>query len=147
MEIPDILKLWMAGLAGAGDGVFVVDGNGLIILWNSELEQILEIKSSQAIGRPCYEVFQGKDLFRNLFCYDCCPVRGMVKRGLPIQRFDLLVPRANGEEVRLNSTVLSLPSEEEKAPLIVHILREITPDREMHRALSVISSRKFPQTS
>lgn len=147
MEVPEVLKLWLEGLAGAGDGVFVVDGNGFITLWNSELERILEVESSRALGRPCYQVFQGKDMFRNLFCYNCCPVKVMVERELPIQRFDLLVPRAGGAEVRLNITILSLPAGEEKPPLIVHILREITPDREMHRALSLISSHKFPQSS
>lgn len=142
MESSEVLNLWMQSLTGAGDAVFVVDGKGAIVLWNREAERILEWTSSQAVGQPCFEVFRGLDLCRNLFCYDRCPVKVMVERGLPVQRFDLWVPRPRGQETRLNLSILSLPSANGNGPLIVHLLREISPEREMHRALSLAHRRK-----
>lgn len=147
VENQEVLNQWLAGLTGAGDGVFVVDEKGGIVLWNREAERILGRKSADAVKQPCYEIFRGKDLCRNLFCYDRCPVKVMAERGLPVQRFDLLVPLPGGEEVRLSISVFSLPSGNGSAPLIVHLLREVTPQREMHRAISRVPRRKASKTS
>jgi PAS domain S-box-containing protein len=94
-------------LGRAGDGVCVVAGDGRIVLWNAAAERMLGVPRREAIGRPCCEVFAGRDADGNRLCYQGCHVMSLVKLGEPIQSFDMASRTKAGNPIWLNVTIVT----------------------------------------
>ena len=76
-------------LGRAGDGAFVITADGKMVLWNRAAEKILGYTAREALGRPCCELFVGRDDSGNRLCYKGCHVMTLVKMGDPVQNFDM----------------------------------------------------------
>lgn len=91
-------------VATTGEPAFAVDLEGRILAWNAAAEHCLGYRSSEVLGRPCWTILQGQDLFSNRYCDENCPVRGMAAKGEPapgqLERATLL-PAAGGIEPSL----------------------------------------------
>jgi len=59
-------------------GIFAVDGDWCITLFNKEAEKITGFKQKEALGRKCYEIF------RTDLCIKGCYLREAVKTGKTI---------------------------------------------------------------
>lgn len=118
----DVLDL----LTQTGDGVFAVDPEGRIILWNRSAEKILGYTSREVLGRPCCAVMEGQDEFRNTICFEGCHISMMVKRGEPVNSYDMLTRSKKGREVWLNVSTLAIPSPRRDLQVIVHFFRDVT---------------------
>jgi PAS domain S-box-containing protein len=66
-------------LDSISEGVFSVDDQWRVTSLNRAAEQLLGISRSEALGRPCSEVFKS-DL-----CHDACPLRYTRETGLSIR--------------------------------------------------------------
>ena len=119
---PDLLDL----LTQTGDGVFAVDPEGRIILWNRSAERILGHTSREVLGRACCTVMEGQDEFRNTICFQGCHISRMVKRGEPVNSYDMLTKSKNGREVWLNVSTLAIPSARRDLQVIAHFFRDVT---------------------
>ncbi len=123
-------------LARAGDGVFVIGSDGRIIAWNRAAEKILGHAAREVVGKPCCEIFAGRDGDGNRLCYQGCHVMSLVKIGEPVQHFDMQARTKAGRPLWLNISVLSLAGTRRTGGMIVHLFRDVTATRELVRLVS-----------
>lgn len=120
-------------LARAGDGVFAVGQDGKIVVWNRAAEKILGYTAREAMGRPCCEIFVGRDDKGNRLCHAGCHVMTLVRIGEAVQNFDMSTRTKAGQPVWLNVSILSVPTARGNHALTVHLFRDVTTARELLR--------------
>jgi PAS domain S-box-containing protein len=120
-------------LARAGDGVFVIGQDGKVVLWNRAAERILGHSAREAVGRPCAEIFGGRDDKGNRLCYQGCHVMTLIRIGEAVQNFDMATRTKTGQPVWLNISILSVPTARGNHALMVHLFRDVTASRELLR--------------
>jgi PAS domain-containing protein len=67
-------------LAQSETPALATDGHGQVVFWNRAAERVLGRISNRALGRRCYDVMGGRDVFGNRFCYEVS-VRRSTGRG------------------------------------------------------------------
>lgn len=109
-------------VASTASAAFAVNTAGRIVAWNSAAEELFGYAASQAIGRLCWELVQGRDLYDNVYCGPHCRLIEMAVHRQAIHRCDLLYRGAKGEAVRaaVNSLIASGHHPTEMA--IIHVL-------------------------
>lgn len=122
----DIFEL----LAGMADGVFAVDGEQRISLWNRAAEELLGVTAQEVLGRSCYEVIQGRDERGCLLCRQACRDLAMAERGETIPTHDLLALTKGGQQVWLNISHMVVPLTRSDRFALVHIFRDISRKKE-----------------
>ena len=80
-------------LDSISEGVFSVDDQWRVTSLNRAAEQLLGISRSEALGRPCDEVFKS-DL-----CHDACPLRYTRETGLSIRNHAVRFTDAKGRRI------------------------------------------------
>jgi len=136
-DTKDELGSLEAVLAGAGDGVFVIRGDGRIALWNRVAERILGHAARETVGRACCEIFAGFDGDGNRLCYEGCHVQSLVRMGESVQSFDMRTRTKAGRPVWLNVSVLSM-NDAAGEKVAVHLFRDVTATKEL---LSLVHER------
>lgn len=135
-------------LARAGDGVFVIGEDGRILLWNRSAERILGWTAREIQGRPCCDIFVGRDDKGNRLCYQGCHVMTLVRMGEPIQNFDMKTQTKSGQPLWLNISILTAPTSRSSGSLIVHFFRDVTASKELltmvHERLSTTATATDP---
>ncbi len=131
-DTSDDLGSLQSTLSGAGDGAFVIRGDGRIALWNRVAERILGYTAREATGRPCCDVFTGLDADGNRLCYEGCHVQSLVRMGEPVQSFDMRTRTKAGRPVWLNVSILSM-HDVAGARIAVHLFRDVTATKELLR--------------
>lgn len=109
-----------AGLEGfdTADGMFTVDGDQMVIQWNSAAERILGLKASEVMGRTCFEALGGPASF----CHERCPVVSNAMRGKLTPAANVSLVCAGGEARCFNLSTLVADGPGEIR--IVHLVRE-----------------------
>jgi PAS domain S-box-containing protein len=125
-------------LERAGDGAFVVGGDGRILLWNPAAERILGYTAREVVGKACCEVLAGRDADDNRLCYRGCHVMSLIDLGEAVQNFDMTTRTKGGRPVWINISILALPSPPGEKGLTAHLFRDVT-DR--HELLALIRER------
>jgi PAS domain S-box-containing protein len=120
-------------LCNTGDGVYIVDAKMQIIRWNKGAEKILKYSETEVLNRECYRVIGGKNSQENSCCFQNCRIHASVLKGMPQRNFDLLTHTREKEPLWVNISILSPP--EGMEPFIVHIVRDITREKNMQLAL------------
>lgn len=128
-------------LAGAGDGAFVIGADGRIVLWNRAAEKIMGYAEREAVGRPCCDLFVGRDGDGNRLCYQGCHVMSLVKLSEPIQSFDMQTRTKGGNPVWLNVSILATSPNGKAGTLTIHLFRDVTASRELQ---SLVHERLAP---
>jgi PAS domain S-box-containing protein len=117
-------------LGRAGDGAFVIAGDGKITLWNRAAEKILGYAAREVVGRPCCKVFVGHDDNGNRLCYAGCHVMTLVKMGDPVQSFDMQTRTKTGRALWLNISVIAIP-DGAGGPRTIHLFHDVTASKEL----------------
>jgi PAS domain S-box-containing protein len=129
------------------EGFFAVDCDQRIIHWNDSAEQMLGIAADKALGRPCHEVFAGRDAQNFRFCRENCPVTQNARRGRATADYDVIAKRADGKDVWMNVSVMLLKKAQE-APVVMHAFRDVTERRRVEtfarRALASLREIESP---
>jgi PAS domain S-box-containing protein len=128
-------------LARAGDGAFVIDAEGHIVLWNRSAERLLGYVARDVLGRPCCEVFTGYDHDGNRLCYPGCHVMSLVRLDDAVQSFDMRTRTKGGRPVWINVSILST-RDEHGGPVTIHLFRDVTATREL---LALVQDRLAPR--
>ncbi len=112
-------------IAKSAEAVFAFDANDLVILWNKGCEKLLGRPAYQVLGRHCYDILCGNDVFGNMYCCPNCPVsvQARTQANEPVKRFELDVP-AGGVRKRLAITTFAVPGSRPSLATLVHVLRE-----------------------
>lgn len=94
---------------GSGDAVFGIDRQRRITYVNAAFLQVLGRDAEEVRNRRCHEVLRGDDLADCRFCNSNCPVAREALQNQPMQNFDLVLTRGNGDRCWMNVGVYSAP--------------------------------------
>jgi PAS domain S-box-containing protein len=118
-------------VGNTGDGLYAVDGEQRIALWNSAAECVLGYKADEVLGRHCYEVIRGSDETGCRVCMrECSTIRAVLRRQL-VEARDLRVRDKNGREVWLNVSTTSAPSLWRHRAALYHSFRPVRRGRKI----------------
>ena len=118
------------------DAVFGIDSAGTIRFANTEFERLLGYPCMQLRGAWCAEVLCGTDVYGQAFCGRDCPIPKTAAVQPSINDFDLLVRRADGNQVLVNIGASYIPPQlrEEAGQVDVFFsLRQVDPGRMLQR--------------
>ncbi len=108
-----------------GDGLAVIDGHLNVVYWNEGAADLLGYSPSEALGRPCHEVFQGLDERGGVLCGPECSMMTCARRGEPVHNYTMLSRRKDGKPIWIDVSTLYLPALGEYTGVIVHLFRNI----------------------
>ena len=120
-------------LANTDDGVFAVDVDRNIVLWNKAAERLLGYTASEVLGKPCHQVIGGRDATGNLVCHAACANIEAAKEQSQIPSHDVRTKTSDGRELWINVTNIPIPSEAEGQFALVHIFRSASATKEMEQ--------------
>jgi DNA-binding CsgD family transcriptional regulator len=123
--VPDTFLDALEHIADSEDAVFALDANFLVILWNRECERLLGRPAYQVLGRRCYDVLCGRDIYGNRYCGSGCPIAEQARfhPEEPLQSIEADVPTAGGASQRLKIATFRAPSGDPSHSALVHVLR------------------------
>lgn len=102
---------------------FVADEADHLLTLNAAAEEFLGVPRGEALGRAFHEVIEPRDVFGNRLCADGCSLHEMVRRGEPVQAFDLDVRQASGRYARARlAVVVVLGPETGRYRLVYHLI-------------------------
>jgi PAS domain S-box-containing protein len=109
------------------DGVWAVDADQRIILWNKAAEGLLGYTAEEAMGQYCYELLAGRDLGSRPVCRARCATSECARRGRPIRAFNLRVRDSDGHSAWIDVSGIVVPGEssEDGYCALVHLFRLI----------------------
>jgi DNA-binding CsgD family transcriptional regulator len=132
-------------LAAGEPAAFATDSRERVVFWNEGATALLGLRADEAIGRHCYEVLGGRDVFDNRFCYANCPLAAMSRAGEAPRAFELRVPRGDGKEPStVHVTIVRLPGPRPDLFTIVHIVHGVDETERLARSLSHIAPTDMP---
>jgi PAS domain S-box-containing protein len=114
-------------LEDTADGVFVVDRDLRIHLWNNAAEEILGFGKGEVVGQLCYQILQGTNEDGETICGKHCQVSQVAMRSKPVSSYDTKVRTKPGNLCWLNMSIISLRLGRDSDDfMIVHIFRDIS---------------------
>jgi len=130
---PELLDV----LASGDPAAFAIDSRERVVFWNQGAAALLGRRAEEAIGRHCYDVMGGRDVFGNRFCYANCPLAAMSRAGETPGAFELRLPGNGhgGEPTTVHVTVVRLPGPRADLYTLVHILHPVNERERLARAL------------
>jgi PAS domain S-box-containing protein len=134
-------------LGQTADGVCAVSSDGKIAFWNRSAEKILGHSAREVVGRPCCEVFVGRDASGNRLCYRGCHVLTLVSRGEPVQHFDMATRTKSGKPVWLDISILVVPGARPDTSTTVHLFRDVTASKEIETLVRERLAQTLPPPS
>jgi PAS domain S-box-containing protein len=134
-------------LGRTADGVCAVSDDGKIAFWNRSAEKILGHAAREVVGRPCCEVFVGRDTSGNRLCYKGCHVLTLVRRGEPVQHFEMATRTKAGRPVWLDISILVVPGARPDTSTTVHLFRDVTASKEIESLVRERLAQTLPPPS
>ncbi len=98
-----------AVLSSITDGVFTIDASGRITCFNRAAEEITGFSATEAIGRPCHEIFRAD------ICGEACALRYTIDTGRPVVNLMVHITTADGSRVPV--AISTSPFRNEKGEL------------------------------
>jgi len=84
------------------DGVFIVDTQWRVTFFNRAAEQITGIRRSEAIGKPCCEVFRAS------ICENACALRQTLSSHRPVTNKVVYITNARGQRIPISISTAPL---------------------------------------
>ena len=104
---------------------FASNRNGRIVDWNESVERLLGHASSDVIGRHCFELLDGKDIFGNRFCHARCAIRSMIHCHEPLNHWQLNYRTASSDRINVSVSAIVLNNARPSDFIVVHVLKPI----------------------
>jgi PAS domain S-box-containing protein len=102
------------------DGVFTVSQKRIITSFNRAAERITGFKASEAIGRPCF------DVFRTEICHKRCPLMDTLQDHDPVEDMHLSIITRDGCELPISVTTEVLKDDDGNLIGAVEFFRDIS---------------------
>ena len=128
-------------LAQSDTPALATDIGGHVVFWNRAAERLLGRPNNQVLGRRCYDVLGGRDIFGNRFCHENCSVLSMSRKAESVQAFEIVLPGAPKPEQALNISVLRIPGTRPDTFTLVHLMQPIDRTGRLSRALEQLGAR------
>ncbi len=124
--MPELLELF----SNTEDGVYAVNSDQEIILWNKGAERLLGYRRAEVLGRNCYDLIAGRDEAGNIICaQDCQTMQSAKEKGTASSHY-CLVQAKNGKPIWASITHIVVPSKNRELEAVVHIFRDISEYKE-----------------
>jgi DNA-binding CsgD family transcriptional regulator len=125
-------------IARSREAAFATDSADRIILWNRTCEALLARPARNALGRRCYEVIGGFDVYGNIYCHRGCPVAFQARERpkQPVHRFSLSIEVAGKGLRKFDYSLFAIPSYHPALSALIHVLRERKKESELERRLA-----------
>lgn len=136
----DLLDLLSSGVPAA----FATDAQDRIVFWNRGAEELFGHPASKALGKQCFAIVGGRDIFGNRFCHRDCAVKAATKDGEPVRGYEIKVEDAVNGPKSLGVTIVQIPGRRPEAFTIVHMLQPVDHGS---RLASVIHHLETPKAS
>ena len=136
-------------LEHTADAAFAVTDGGEIRSWNASAEALFGFGRDEAVGKTCFELFQGCGVLGTLVCTENCHVRDCAAHHTAIPDFDLEVNTRSGQRIWVNVSTLVHEDPKSGRRRIVHLARNIE-DRKHKEALvqrMLLVSKEFVEIS
>ncbi len=105
------------------DGIFAVDTHQRIVLWDAGCAQLFGVPAESALGSPCAQVLQGRDLAGRPFCRGGCCVARLAEEKTGPGTFPLYITNAHGRTQRLAVGIVLVPASKPPHWCCVHLVR------------------------
>jgi PAS domain S-box-containing protein len=105
-----------------GDPAFASRPEAGIIAWNDAAEELLGYKGRDVLGRPCFQVLAGKDVFGNRYCSGSCALVRMALNREAIGRFEIRYRNKSGRAVAVGVSIIVVPNDSSAKVDIIHVL-------------------------
>ena len=120
VRIDDALDL----IATAQAAACGIDRRHRVVYWNDAAASLLGWTPREALGRKCYDVFAGRDVFGNVCCFRDCGVAVASSRGEAASPFVMDVRHRDGTLLRLVTRTVALPSPGDAYRTLVHLFED-----------------------
>jgi len=104
---------------------FASDESARITVWNQAAEALLGQEAKRVVGKRCFDVMRGRDLFENRFCGENCAVRKMQRHGEAIHPFEFEVVNRNGKMIKVRCSVIVAPNARPRRFNLIHLIEPI----------------------
>jgi PAS domain S-box-containing protein len=104
---------------------FASDESGCITVWNQAAEALLGHEARRVVGKRCFDVMRGRDLFGNRFCGESCAVRKMQRHGEPIHPYEFEVMNHDGKMIKVRCSVIVAPNVRPHRFNLIHLIEPL----------------------
>jgi DNA-binding CsgD family transcriptional regulator len=125
----------LEAILAADTPALVTDAAGHITHFNHAAERFFERQTGQVLGRRCYDIVAGKDVFGNRYCHENCAVMSMGRRGESVRPFELGVAIPPRAEQHLQVSVFPYRPDGPGSTQFVHVFQPIERQSRLARAL------------
>jgi len=132
---PPTLDALLDVVGASSDGVYAVNARQEITYWSSSAEEILGYKSSEALGKYCYEFMLGEDYDRQPFCRKDCPTIVAARRRRGVPAYDICSRTKVGRDIWVSMSIIPAGDRTGEGPVAIHLFRDVT-DRRLSEALA-----------
>lgn len=130
----------LEALANTHDGVYAVDEEQRIVLWNQGAQEILGYTTEEAVGRYCFEMVRGTDEDGRRICGKDCAVQMSARQGRPGCGHNVLVRAKDGTPRWLSLSHIPVAPVGNGLPTVVHVFRDATKEVEAKQLVGRLSS-------
>ena len=125
LPVRDALELIAESKAPA----YGMDRHDRIVFWNEGAEKALGWSSEEVLGKMCYDVLAGRDVFGNLYCAQECPVVVSAIAGDDVRPYLLDVrKKGSSASVKLIVRAVPLPAAGPAFAVLMHFLETEGPE-------------------
>ncbi len=117
-------------LNSIGEGVFTVNRHWRITYFNRAAEKITGVPKEEAIGRPCYEVFNAN------ICQTDCALRRTIESGKPVVEQPVNIVDRQGRKIPLSISTAVLRDEAGEIVGGVETFRDLSAIEELKREIT-----------
>lgn len=118
-------------LTSTAVAAFANDQSGRITAWNQAAETLLGHEATRVVGKRCFEVICGRDVFGNRFCNESCAVLKMRRHREPIHPYQLQVKHRSGEMLKVRCSIIVGPAAPARRFNFFHLLEPLEPAAEI----------------
>jgi DNA-binding CsgD family transcriptional regulator len=122
-------------VANSDTPAFATDAAGHILVWNRGMEKLLGRPRKEALGRRCFELLAGRDVFGNRFCHENCTVLSMGRKGEAIKGFEMAVRSSSCSDLPVQVSILESSGAASSDRSVFHFLQPIDSTARLARAL------------
>jgi DNA-binding CsgD family transcriptional regulator len=125
-------------IARSSEAAFATDSGDRIILWNRKCEALLDRPARTVLGKRCYEVIGGIDVYGNIYCHRSCPVafQARDRPQQPVHRFSLSIEVGSHGRRKFDYSLFAIPSYHPALSTLIHVLRERKEESQLERRLA-----------
>ncbi|MDE2058461.1 MAG: PAS domain-containing protein [candidate division NC10 bacterium] len=122
------------------DGVLGVNQDHMIALWNGAAERLVGYTAAEVMGRPCSDVWAGRDRIGCRLCgADCSPITSARKEE-PVEGREIMIHTKAGRPLWLHVSTIVVPGGTPSLFTMVHIFHDVTRQVETEILLGKVQS-------